>query len=137
MQNFVNLFENYLSLKSDGEIKTIEGGEKFWILSSEELDKIGEDWLITEFESAEDWTSWEMHPNGEEIVYLLSGAADLILEKEGIQKTFELRGKGLVIVPHETWHTAKIFEPSNFLIITLGKETQHRRFNKFNAICLV
>lgn len=113
-----DLSQIYLLLGKDGDIETLEGGDKFWSKSGEELDKIGEDWLITEFESTEDWQSLEMHPNGEEIVYLLSGAADLILEKEGFQKTFELRGKGLVIVPRKTWHTAKIFEACNFLIIT-------------------
>lgn len=122
-----DLSQLYLSLKKNGEIEKHEGGDKFWSKSGEELDKIGEDWLITEFESTEDWQSWEMHPHAEEIVYLLSGAADLILEKDGNQKKFELRGKGLVIVPPETWHTAKIFEPSLFLVITLGKETQHRQ----------
>lgn len=126
MQNFTNLFENYLSLKSGGEIETLEGGDKFWSLPTDEMEKIGEDWLITEFESITDWKSWEMHPNGEEIVYLLSGAADLILEKDGVTKTFELRGKGLVVIERGTWHTAKVFEPSIMLVITHGKETQIR-----------
>lgn len=122
-----DLMQNYLSLKTNGEIEKLEGGEQFWGKSGEELDKLGEDWLITEFESTEDWQSWEMHPAGEEIVYLLRGAADLILEKDEVRKKIELRGKGLVIIPPETWHTAKIFEPSVFLIITLGKDTQHRQ----------
>ena len=104
----------------------LEGGDKFWSLPEDEMGKIGENWLITEFESTEDWKTWEMHPNGEEIVYLLSGAADLILEKDGIQQTCELRGKGLIIIERGTWHTAKIFEPSNLLVITCGKETQIR-----------
>ena len=122
-----DLMQTYLSLKKSGEIEKLEGGERFWSKSGEELDKLGEDWLITEFQSTEDWQSWEMHPAGEEIVYLLRGAADLILEKDGNQKKIELRGKGLVIIPPETWHTAKIFEPSVFLVITLGRETKHRQ----------
>ncbi len=122
-----DLMQNYLLLKKSGEIEKLEGGDKFWSKSGEELDKISEDWLITEYEFTEDWQSWEMHPHAEEIVYLLRGTADLILEKDGNRKKFELRGKGLVIIPPETWHTAKIFEPSSFLIITLGKETKHRQ----------
>ena len=65
-----------------------------------------------------------MHPHGEEIVYLLSGSLDLILERDGISEIIKLRSKGLVIIPEETWHTAKVFEPSNMLVITLGKETK-------------
>ena len=123
-KTFADFTENYVSLDKDGEIETFEGGDKFWSLAAEKLDAIGENWLITEFFFDEDWKTWEMHPNGEEIVYLLSGAMDLILEKDGVSQTVELRSKGLIIIPRNTWHTAKVFEPGNMLVITLGKETQ-------------
>jgi mannose-6-phosphate isomerase-like protein (cupin superfamily) len=121
--NFKDLTENYLSLDKTGEIRRLAGGDEFWSLPGEEIEKFGKDWLITEFSFNEDWKSWEMHPNGEEIVYMLSGAMDLILEKDGERQTFELRSKGLVIVPRGAWHTAKVFEPSNVLVITRGEET--------------
>jgi mannose-6-phosphate isomerase-like protein (cupin superfamily) len=123
---FKDFTEYYISLGAGGEIKTFEGGDKFWSLSGAELDKIGENWLITEFYFEEDWKSWEMHPHGEEIVYLLSGAMDLILEKDENRQTIELRGKGSVVIPQGAWHTAKVFAPSNLLVITLGKDTQVR-----------
>ena len=126
---FNNLSENYLSLGAAGIIQTLEGGDKFWNRSNDDLEKLGENWLITEFHFEEDWKSWEMHPNGEEIVYLLSGSMDLILEKDEVRQTLELRSKGLVVVPRGTWHTAKVFEPSDVLVITLGKETQIRQAN--------
>ncbi len=121
---FPDFTENYVSLGESGEIETFAGGDIFWSLAGEKLDKIGENWLITEFYFDEDWKTWEMHPNGEEIVYLLSGAMDLILEKDGVLQTIELRSKGSVIIPRNTWHTAKVFEAGNMLVITLGKETQ-------------
>ena len=123
---FKDFTEKYVSLAENGEIHSFTGGDEFWSLAGAELDKIGENWLITEFHFEEDWKSWEMHPNGEEIVYLLSGEMELILEKAGNIETIELRGKGTVVVPRGTWHTAKVFAPSNVLIITLGKETQIR-----------
>ena len=119
-----SFIENYAVLDKEGSISDIEGGDSFWSQTPEELDKIGESWLITEFEFNEDWTTWEMHPNGEEIVYLLSGSMDLILDKDGQQQTIELRKKGLVIIERETWHTAKVFEPSKMFVITFGKDTQ-------------
>ena len=124
MKSLKDFTENYASLSQNGEIKTFPGGDEFWSLSAEKLNEIGESWLITEFYFKEDWQTWEMHPHGEEIVYLLSGSMDLILERDGISETIELRSKGLVIIPEETWHTAKVFEPSNMLVITLGKETK-------------
>lgn len=127
---FKDFTENYAALETNGAVKTFEGGDKFWSLSGEDLDKIGENWLITEFYFEEDWKTWEMHPHGEEIVYLLSGALDLILEKDGKAQTIELRGKGSVIIPRETWHTAKVFAPSSMLIITHGKGTEIRAVNE-------
>ncbi len=121
---FSSLMENYLSLGGEGKIKSVAGGNEFWSLPSDKLDEFGEKWLITEFQFDEDWKTWEMHPHGEEIVYLLSGSLDLILEKDENLQTIELRGKGLVIIPRFTWHTAKVFAPSSVLIITHGKDTQ-------------
>jgi hypothetical protein len=37
--------------------------------------------LVTVFEMAEDWTTWEMHPEGEELLVLLSGAMTLVLDE--------------------------------------------------------
>lgn len=114
----------YVSLGAGGALQTFEGGDAFWNLSAEKFDEIGKSWLITEFEFTEDWQTWEMHPHGEEIVYLLSGAMDLTLDRDGDLQTLELRGKGLIIIPRHTWHTAKVLEPSKMLVITFGKDTQ-------------
>ena len=120
------LTEDYLSLGKTGEIKILAGGERFWSLPHEEIENFGEDWFVSEYVFDEDWKTWEMHPHGEEVVYMLSGAMDLFLDKDGEQKTIELRGKGLVVVPRGTWHTAKVLEKSSVLVMTLGKETQIR-----------
>ena len=121
---FSDFTQNYALLGENGGIKIFEGGDAFWSLAGEKLVEIGQNWLITEFDFVEDWNTWEMHPNGEEIVYLLSGAMDLTLKKDGNLQTVELRNKGLVIIPRNTWHTAKVIEPSKMLVITFGKDTQ-------------
>jgi mannose-6-phosphate isomerase-like protein (cupin superfamily) len=124
--NLKDLTASYLSLGEEGVVQSTEGGDKFWALPAAEIEKFGENWLITEFYFDADWKTWEKHPHGEEIVYLLSGAMDLILDKDGARRTIELRSKGLVVVPRDTWHTAKVFEPSNVLVITHGKQTEIR-----------
>jgi mannose-6-phosphate isomerase-like protein (cupin superfamily) len=118
--------ENYATLGQNGDIKMFAGGDAFWSLPPSDFEKIGESWLVTEYYFDKDWESWEMHPEAEEIVYLLSGSVDLVLEKDGNRRTVELRGKGVVIVQRGTWHTAKVIEPSNMLVITLGKGTETR-----------
>lgn len=125
--NLKDLTAEYLSLGENGTIQSTAGGDKFWSLPVEEIEKFGENWLITEFYFDRDWQTWEKHPHGEEIVYLLSGAMDLILEKGETRQVIELRSKGLVVVPRDTWHTAKVFAPSNVLVITHGKETEIRQ----------
>ena len=123
----VDLTEIYLSLGQTGEIETIRGGDEFWSLPAAEIERYGENWFVSEYVFESDWPTWERHPNGEEIVYLLSGALDLILEKDDARQTIELRSRGLAIVPRGTWHTAKIYETSRVLVVTLGKETQIRQ----------
>ncbi len=87
--------------------------------------------LISCHEFAEDWRSWEMHPAGDEIVILLSGAVQFIwLGDEREDETQHLRelseaGQFLVI-PKGHWHTAKTKLHSRVLFITPGQGTQHK-----------
>ena len=62
-------------------------------------DPYGEGWLVSEFEFMADWPSWEMHPEGDEFVYLLSGEVELTLELPGGLQKVPLRGRGAVVVP--------------------------------------
>lgn len=83
--------------------------------------------LVSHFSFDQDWDCWEMHPAGEELVCLLSGQADLILEQDGAEQVVPLRTTGsYVLVPRGAWHTAKVHAPCSMLFITPGEETQHR-----------
>ena len=83
-------------------------------------------WLITEFECSEDWPNWEMHPHGDEFVYLLSGALELHIERDGLLDTTVLEGSGAAVVQRGLWHTAKVKAPSRMLHVTRGAGTLHR-----------
>ena len=72
------------------------------------------------------WTSWERHPAGEEIVYLLSGSVDFVLDLPGGEQTVELRGRACCIVPRNTWHRAIVHEAGDMLFVTPGEGTSHR-----------
>ena len=118
--------ETYVHLNPDGSAKLIAGGERFWSLPEPELDRFGQGWLITEFECSADWSNWEMHPEADEFVYLLSGAAVLWLEHPAGLQEVPLLGRAAVIVPKGIWHTAKVSQPSRMLFVTNGGGTQHR-----------
>lgn len=83
--------------------------------------------LISCHDFEQDWPSWEIHPHGDEIVMLLSGKATMVLEKESGNEQVELEQQGnYVIVPANTWHTAKIHSATRLLFITPGEGTQVR-----------
>lgn len=82
--------------------------------------------LVMAGHNAADWPNWEMHPDGEEIVYLLSGAVDLILDQPGGTRVVPVRPGQAVIVPRGVWHRAIVHTPGDTLHITRGAGTQHR-----------
>jgi hypothetical protein len=116
----------YVNLDSDGRATCLPGGDAFWALPEAEMDALGRGWLVSEFEFTADWPTWEMHPNGDELVYLLSGSVDLMLEQAQGLATLALRGMGAVVVPRGVWHTAKVMLPSRMLHVTLGGGTATR-----------
>lgn len=118
--------ETYVRLTAGGSAELIASGEGFWSLPEPQMDRLSEDWLITEFECASDWSNWEMHPEAEEFVYLLSGAAVLLLEQPAGVQEVPLSGRAAVVVPKGVWHTAKVSQPSRMLFVTKGRGTQHR-----------
>jgi mannose-6-phosphate isomerase-like protein (cupin superfamily) len=82
--------------------------------------------LVARYDFTADWPTWEMHPAGDEVVVLLSGAADLVLDRAGRHEVTRLEKAGeFVIVPKGTWHTARIAGPTSMLFITPGEGTQN------------
>ena len=118
--------QTYVHLAPDGVATQMPGGDAFWALPPTELDRLSQGWLVSEFEFTADWPTWEMHPNGDEFVYLLSGEAELQLEHAEGVRTVQLQGSGAVVVPRGVWHTAKVRQPCRMLHVTLGEGTQTR-----------
>ena len=118
--------EIYALLDARGGIRQQPGGGEFWSQPQEALDALGRDWLVSEFVCEGDWGNWEMHPNGDEFVYLLDGDIEFQLETiEGVIAQ-RISGRGAVVVPRGVWHTAKVFKPSRMFFITMGAGTEHR-----------
>lgn len=118
--------ETYVHLAADGSARSVAGGDAFWSQPTAELDRFGDGWLVSEFEFASSWSSWEMHPDADELVYLLSGEVTMLLERPGGIEEVALRDRAAVVVPRGTWHTAKVARPSRMLFVTRGRGTEHR-----------
>lgn len=122
----IDLSSHYVLLDAAGAASTVNGGEEFWSQPPDELDRFGRGWLVSEYTFAADWPQWEMHPEADEVLRLMSGAAELLLEwPTGIQAVSMLAGDAYVI-PKGAWHTVKVIEPCSMLHITMGAGTQHR-----------
>jgi quercetin dioxygenase-like cupin family protein len=83
--------------------------------------------LVSLFRFEEPWTSWEMHPAGEEVVCCVQGHMTLHQElPDGSRESIELGPGEYAINPRGAWHTADADEPVVALFITAGKDTTHR-----------
>jgi quercetin dioxygenase-like cupin family protein len=67
----------------------------------------------------------EMHPDGDEILYLISGRVGVTLETDPVQELEMLPGDGL-IVPKGVWHRVDILEPSQIVYLTPGPNGKYR-----------
>ncbi len=83
--------------------------------------------LISCFEFEHDWSSWEMHPQGDETVILLSGQVTFILQKDLGEELVSLEQPGdFVVVPKNIWHSARTQVKTKLLFVTPGEGTQHK-----------
>lgn len=119
--------DTFLHLADGPGVVALEVGEDFWQQLTSRTD-LGDGRLVSAYRFEESWSSWERHPAGEEIVVLMSGSMDFVLETaSGAQDTIvPLRERGAVVVPRNVWHTARVNEPSEVLFITRGAGTEHR-----------
>jgi len=84
-------------------------------------------WLVSCFSFDCDWPTWEIHPAGDEFVYLLSGEATMIVRRDGAEDRVHLREPGsYVIVPKNCRHTAKTTVPTVMLFVTPGEGTENK-----------
>lgn len=83
--------------------------------------------LVSQYTFTESWTSWEMHPAGDEVVICTHGAMVLVQElADGEVVTTALAAGEYAINPPGVWHTADVSESATAIFITAGEGTQHR-----------
>ena len=67
----------------------------------------------------------EMHPDGDEVLYLIDGKVRVTLETDPVQKLKMFPGDGM-IVPKGVWHRVDILEPSQIVYLTPGPGSKYR-----------
>lgn len=85
--------------------------------------------LVSMHTFSESWDTWEMHPEGSELVLCTAGRVTLTQEAlDGTIGTVTIESGQAVVNPPGVWHTADIAagESATVLFITAGIGTQMR-----------
>lgn len=120
--------ETYVHLGPNGTAVPLQVTSTFWEkLTTGAFSNLGPGRLVSTYDFKGDWTSWEKHPAGEELVILLAGAMDLVLSMDGREESVSLTSPGqYLIVPRDIWHTANVQKEALAMFITDGEGTEHR-----------
>jgi mannose-6-phosphate isomerase-like protein (cupin superfamily) len=125
MAEAFDLVSTYVQLDDGPAAHAVEVDDQFWATIDSRPELHGGR-LVGTFHNAADWDIWEMHPAGDEVVCLLSGAIDVLLEEEHGERVVALEAGQTCIVPRGVWHRAVVREPGDTLHITHGEGTRHR-----------
>jgi catechol 2,3-dioxygenase-like lactoylglutathione lyase family enzyme len=68
----------------------------------------------------------EMHPDGDELLYLVSGSVEIVLEDDDREERVGLEPGQAFVVPRGVWHRVTLREPSHLLYLTPGPGGQYR-----------
>lgn len=119
-----NIETTFMGLDGQGEVTLLPVGPDFW--QTIDTNPNVRNTLVSAYTFESDWTSWERHPYGEEVVVCASGEMSLLLEKQSGVERVPLKAGEAVVVPRNTWHTADVPKVARGLFITFGKGTDHK-----------
>lgn len=122
-----NLASTFVVLDRQLAATPVDVTETIWKDLDENFENFAGRTLVASFSFEDDWPTWEMHPNGDEIVCLVSGDVDMILDQSGGEESIRLTTPGtFVVVPKGTWHTARVHTPTTMIFVTPGEGTENR-----------
>ncbi len=82
--------------------------------------------LVMEETMPGDWPSWERHPQGDEMVIILSGAGTFYQQMDGEIRSAPFKAGDTLINPKGVWHTADVAEPMRAIYVTPCPGTEHK-----------
>jgi mannose-6-phosphate isomerase-like protein (cupin superfamily) len=122
-----DLLRTFVHLQNDGHGHTVAVNREFWMgINSRGYDRV---LGAFRFETPDDLhaDSWEIHPHADEIIVLLSGEIEIVLE-QGPKSTrnVPLEPGRAFIVPAGVWHRLVMRAPGELLFINSRRDMDHK-----------
>ena len=117
-----------LILGPGGNATPKDRSDRFYEELHEDFDGFAGHVLVSRGAFTTAWSTWEMHPKGDEFFDLFSGDIDFVLWTGGAEKAVRVSEPGTyIVVPKGTWHTARPRKASVLLFVTPGEGTKHAK----------
>ena len=127
MTRSLDLSRTFVHLAPGGDAEPVELTPAFWRESSagERYERLVG---AFDFASAQDLhpSTQEMHPEADELLVVVSGALDVVIEEEGVERTVALSAGRAAIVPRGVWHRLVVREPGRLLFVNSRTGMQSR-----------
>ena len=127
MAGTYDLSTTFVHLGRGGAAESVEVTPSFWRESSAagRYDRLVG---VFDFRSSDDLHSstQEMHPEADEVLFLVSGAIDVVLEEGDEERISALEAGHAAIVPRGVWHRLVMRRPGRLLVINSRTGMQSR-----------
>jgi mannose-6-phosphate isomerase-like protein (cupin superfamily) len=125
MSKTFTLESTFINLRPDDSAKALKISPRFWATIGKRTD-LGDGRLMGMTAQKADWPHWERHPGGDEILVMVSGEMDLVLETRSGNRRVRLKAGQTFVVPRGVWHRGLARKPGKLMFITPGAGTEHR-----------
>jgi mannose-6-phosphate isomerase-like protein (cupin superfamily) len=114
----IDIARTFIHLGGNGGAEPISMSPSFW-RGGAEAQRYERVVGAFNFRSADDLHSsvQEMHPEVDEVLLLISGAVDVVLEEDGAERTVALESGQAAIVPRGVWHRLVARRPGRVLFV--------------------
>jgi mannose-6-phosphate isomerase-like protein (cupin superfamily) len=119
--------KTYIQLKPTGETAPHQAGEFWKAVAGGHISFQNFGYMFSSYKYPSGHaTNWEMHPKGDEVLYLVTGKVTVVMRSQSEENATELTERQALIVPRGTWHRFVTNAPTELIGVTWGEGTEHR-----------
>jgi mannose-6-phosphate isomerase-like protein (cupin superfamily) len=109
----------FVHLRDGGDAEAVKITRSFWTSSAVARGKYDRIVGAFAFASDEDLhaSMQEVHPSADEVLFLVSGALDVLVDDPGGERRISLEAGQFVIVPRGVWHRLVMRQPGKLIFI--------------------